>query len=317
MEEKPLVTIAIPTYKRPHLLPRALESVANQTYKPLEVLVIDNGTPGEKNAETIKSFQKRITKLFYEKAPENRGETVTNLRCINKAKGEFFMWLCDDDTISPTYIEAAVETLQAYPEASFSALQQKLVFSDHEYTTFPDDYMDDSWFRRMLIFTIVNGCGKDGWMRGLSWIYGLHRTAPLRKATKGRLEEVRFWWPNQWMEAGTLNDFLILPEALLMSKVVPVTRKDAVLITSCCEKKEYVLPGEGSAGFFGNQINKLKGAIFWVNLYWIHTKQVYKRGTFCHAILFAGLSIVILLYKLFLSLRQQVEGRLKKRNGGS
>jgi hypothetical protein len=131
------------------------------------------------------------------------------------------------------------------------------------------------------------------------------------------LEGVHFWWPNQWLETGTLNDFLILPETLLMGKVVPVTRKDAVLMTSCCEKKEYVLPGEGFASFLGNQINKLKSAIFWINLYWIHTMQVYKRGTLCHAIPFAGLSIIILLYKLFLSLRQQVEGRLKKGERGS
>jgi glycosyltransferase involved in cell wall biosynthesis len=306
---KPLVTIAVLTYKRPHLLPRALGSVARQTYKPLEVYVVDDATPGTENEEIVRSFKKKIPGLVYIKRPQHVGCNKNYLFCTEQAKGEFILWLCDDDEISPTFVEASVEVLLEHPEASFSAAYQELALYEKECTTFPESYMDDSWFRRALIFTITNGCGQEGWMRGLSWEYGVHRTEAWHEAIKRSLEKFPYWWPNRDVEAA--SDCLFLLEALLIGKVVPVTDKKTILTTYCNTEKEYTFPGGNAPGFIANQMDKLRGAIFWVNIYWINTKQVYLRGGLLYAIPFAALCCTILGYKLALSLFQQLDRRVR------
>ena len=44
--ELPLVSVVIPTYKRPDMIERAIDSVLNQTYKRIEVIVVDDNDPG-------------------------------------------------------------------------------------------------------------------------------------------------------------------------------------------------------------------------------------------------------------------------------
>ena len=45
MEQKPLVSVVIPTYKRPDMIARAVESVLNQTYDNIEIFVVDDNDP--------------------------------------------------------------------------------------------------------------------------------------------------------------------------------------------------------------------------------------------------------------------------------
>jgi hypothetical protein len=125
---------------------------------------------------------------------------------------------------------------------------------------------------------------------------------------KKSLEALPYWWPNQ--ERANLDNILLF-EILLQGKVVPVMKKEAIHTTHCSTKKEYSSPGRGASSFLSNQIDKLEGAIFWVNFYWIHVRQVYDRGGFLCDFPFAALSTLILFYKLCVSLRQQMETRTK------
>src|SRR5207249_4098688 len=65
LDMNPLVTIGIPTFNRPHLLARALRSVARQDYPNLEVLVADNATPGDETPRVVDSFMASIPNLKY------------------------------------------------------------------------------------------------------------------------------------------------------------------------------------------------------------------------------------------------------------
>ena len=45
MEDKPLITVIVPAYKVESFLPICVESIINQTYKNLEIILVDDGSP--------------------------------------------------------------------------------------------------------------------------------------------------------------------------------------------------------------------------------------------------------------------------------
>ena len=67
---KPLISVIMATYNRAHLLPRAIRSVLNQTYKDFEIIVVDDGST-DSTEEVVKTFQDR--RILYYKQGENKG----------------------------------------------------------------------------------------------------------------------------------------------------------------------------------------------------------------------------------------------------
>lgn len=95
-QSNPLVTVYIPTFNRVELLKRAVDSVRNQTYKNLEIIVVDDcskdGT--HKYLEAISQEDPRLRYFIKEK---NSGACVSRNIAIYNAKGEFITGLDDDD----------------------------------------------------------------------------------------------------------------------------------------------------------------------------------------------------------------------------
>ncbi len=108
---KPLVSVIIPTYNRPTYLKQALDSVSNQTYHNIDILVIDDGS--ELNyAKAICSGYSNC-KYFYKK---NGGLSSARNYGIRKAKGQFISFLDDDDFWREDKIEKQVILLEEYPK---------------------------------------------------------------------------------------------------------------------------------------------------------------------------------------------------------
>lgn len=103
-DKKPLVSIVIPTYKRPELLRRALKSALNQTYPNVEVIVI-NDSP-KSNLESMKKEFQSVS--FYENS-ENMGGCYTRNRGIEESDGEYVNFLDDDDEIFPNKISLQIK----------------------------------------------------------------------------------------------------------------------------------------------------------------------------------------------------------------
>lgn len=112
MDNSPLISVLITTHNRSDLLKRAIESVLKQTYKTLEVIVIDDGSTDD-TEEVVNGYLKQYENLKYLKHSEAKGANVARNNGINHAHGEYIAGLDDDDAFSDTYIETL---LNAYDD---------------------------------------------------------------------------------------------------------------------------------------------------------------------------------------------------------
>lgn len=107
-----LVSVIIPTYKGSDKITNAVESVLNQTYENIEIIVVDdNGKGTENQLLTEKAMEKfkDNTKVKYIAHEKNKNGSAARNTGIRASKGEFLSFLDDDDVFLPkkTAIEVA------------------------------------------------------------------------------------------------------------------------------------------------------------------------------------------------------------------
>lgn len=109
---KPLVSIGIPTYNRPLGLLRVLQEITNQTYSNIEILVSDNYSAGSEAELIVQEMMQKDARIVYFKQPQNIGSFNNYKFLLEQAKGEYFMWVCDDDFRHAEYIEACIDQFE-------------------------------------------------------------------------------------------------------------------------------------------------------------------------------------------------------------
>ncbi|NQN51119.1 glycosyltransferase family 2 protein [Streptococcus suis] len=115
---KPLISIIIPNFNRGHLLKDVLETVSNQTYQPLEIIVIDDASTDD-SIEIIQSLQKSIPNLLLFQQEINSGANACRNLGVDQATGKFIAFLDSDDYFLPNKIEKQMEVFNQYPEIGF------------------------------------------------------------------------------------------------------------------------------------------------------------------------------------------------------
>lgn len=115
-----LVSVIIPTYKRPVTLPRAIDSVLNSTWKNVEVIVVDDNNDGDeyrRETETVMSeYLSTYQNVKYEKHKENKNGSAARNTGIRASSGEYIMFLDDDDEFLPEKIAAQVAFMEKHDE---------------------------------------------------------------------------------------------------------------------------------------------------------------------------------------------------------
>lgn len=108
--EKPLVSVIIPTYNRAPILPRALESVISQSYEPLEIIIVDDGST-DNTAAVIKAWQAKTTRSIKYVYQSNGGCSSARNHGIQLSTGRLIALLDSDDSWLPEAIERLVGRL--------------------------------------------------------------------------------------------------------------------------------------------------------------------------------------------------------------
>ncbi|MBZ4664696.1 MAG: glycosyl transferase family 2 [Caloramator sp.] len=103
MELSPLVSVIIPMYNVEKYISDTLESVLNQTYKNLEIIIIDDGST-DKSVDIVTSFKDKFNNIQYI-YQKNSGVSSARNKGIYNAKGEYIAFLDSDDLWEKTKIE--------------------------------------------------------------------------------------------------------------------------------------------------------------------------------------------------------------------
>ena len=115
-----LLSIIIPTYNRPHFLPRAVNSALQQTMKEVEVIVVDDGS--DEPVSLPEHSRLSVIRLV-----KNSGNAVARNVGLKAAKGQYVTYLDDDDQLLPNMAQLSLDALDnttlPKPVAALSGLE--------------------------------------------------------------------------------------------------------------------------------------------------------------------------------------------------
>ncbi len=109
MANRPLVSVVIPTHNRPDFLRKTLQSIIDQTYSRIEIIVVSNGCNGN-NKQVVKELNDQ--RIIYLDQEDSGGPAAPRNHGIKIAKGQYIAFCDDDDLWAPEKIERQVKALE-------------------------------------------------------------------------------------------------------------------------------------------------------------------------------------------------------------
>lgn len=116
----PLVSVVIPVCNGERYLREALESVFAQGHRPIEVIVIDDGST-DNSAEIASSFDSTVSVI----RQQNQGPAAARNRGIEASSGEFIAFLDADDLWLPEKLDRQVAHFKAHPDLDIVGARQR------------------------------------------------------------------------------------------------------------------------------------------------------------------------------------------------
>ena len=110
-EEKDLISVIVPVYNVQAFLPQCVESIINQTYKNLEIILVDDGTPDE-SGKICDEYQKKDARIKVIHK-QNGGLSDARNAGIEIAQGNYICFIDSDDLIHKDYIKCQYEQIVA------------------------------------------------------------------------------------------------------------------------------------------------------------------------------------------------------------
>ena len=145
----PKVSIVIPVYNGSNYLKEAIDSALAQTYKNVEIIVINDGSnDGGKTDKICKSYGNKIR--YCKK--ENGGAASALNMGIEKMKGEYFSWLSHDDIYYPEKIEKQIRFLDKFDDKNTVLYSNVEYIDENSKTIYKTEYE-----KKHSIETLSNG----------------------------------------------------------------------------------------------------------------------------------------------------------------
>lgn len=124
------VSVIIPTYQRVDYLEKTLNSVAGQTFKDIEIIVVDDGSTDGSTKELCKGYEN----VNYLWIPNSGGPATPRNKGIEMASGEYIAFVDDDDIWLPNKIEEQVKILNFHKDYGLVHCYCKVINENDELT---------------------------------------------------------------------------------------------------------------------------------------------------------------------------------------
>ena len=149
---KPLISVVIPVYNGSNYLKEAIESVLEQTYPNIELIVVNDGSnDGGKTEKIARGYGNRIRYIY----KENGGVATALNEGIRHMSGDFFSWLSHDDVFYPEKVERQLSMLMQ-KKANITACSYQIFYNSGRKIAIPLlDFYEENQIQKG-VFPVIN-----------------------------------------------------------------------------------------------------------------------------------------------------------------
>ena len=172
----PRFSILMAAYNRAELIHVAIDSVLAQDFGDYELVIVDDGSTDETPDIVTRYTDPRIR---YIRKSKNEGRSPTRNRAIAEARGEFVLWMADDDLLEPHVLRTYDDILRAEPHVD--VVYGKLQLFDHETGDDLNVFTPNDWTGRdqeVIGAKLYGSCVPDGGSAVRRAVYGKVGSGP-------------------------------------------------------------------------------------------------------------------------------------------
>ena len=205
--KKPKISIGLPIYNSQKFIRKRLENILSQTFNDFELLISDNASTDD-SVKICKEFMEKDSRIKLYVQNKNIGQFNNYNFILDQALGKYFLWIADDDLLSPKFLEKNFNVLEADKKIVTSISRLKM-FGD--FTNSLEEKKNNTFFKKIEIKIKTRAAYMDCFpvsgeyedrvskffkkCRHSQVFYGLHRTDAIKKCkvTKSFLGQDTFY----------------------------------------------------------------------------------------------------------------------------
>ncbi len=160
-EDQSLVSVCIPVYNGENYIKYTIDSVINQSYKNLEIIICDNSST-DQTIQIVNSYNDKRIKLYINET--NKGYTYNLNKCIELSKGEYLKFIFADDLLHENCIEEMVKVMNNNIDVNLCAVNfvhinnENIVLSEPIINMTSKKYESNQMFKELIVIGNVIGC---------------------------------------------------------------------------------------------------------------------------------------------------------------
>jgi glycosyltransferase involved in cell wall biosynthesis len=245
----PLVSCIIPTKNRPDMVIRAINSVLNQTYKDIEIIVIDDS-----ETNSTKNILSGMP-IKYIKNNESKGAPYSRNVGLSEAKGNVISFLDDDDIWLPMKIELQLKYINEYPIVTSNCIS--IINGKKHYRRYPEIIT----YKKLLYCNCLGSCSFV--MLNSEVVRGCYFDENLKSG-----QDWDYWLTvmekNNVKEAANANQYLVNYNRGIHSRITSDASSFNAVIEVCSKRLDQFTPYTINMLYLNNITIQKKSSYIWL-----------------------------------------------------